>query len=62
VRAARAMVMVMKRAMARAVRAMATVMKRARARAARGMGMATRVVGDKDGSGKSDEQWQRQRQ
>ncbi len=45
----------MKRAMARVVRAMGTVTKRARARVSRGMGRATRVVGDKEGNGESNE-------
>ncbi len=43
-----------KRAMARSARLMATATKRARARAARGMGKMTKVLGNKEGNGKSN--------
>ncbi len=44
----------MKRAMATLATAMVMVTKKAKARAARGMGMAAKVVGNKEGDGKSN--------
>ncbi len=49
------MATVTKRARAKGARGMATAAKRARVRASRRMGTATRVAGNKEGDGKSNE-------
>jgi hypothetical protein len=55
-KAARGIIMAMKRARTRAARGMGTVMKMARARATRGMATAIRVEGDDKGDGDSNEE------